>query len=366
MGLHLSLGVGGEPIRLRSEPKGRQTRTGRAGGGKVRIHAQRGLGAGSSALQPRPRSKLENHQPSRATTLRSPGFSLAVGARPSLPPLPLGKHAGRTAPGGCDSPPTRLRVPLWAAPSRGRGLRLGEPPPPGIPAAAGHSERTEPETNLVPLSQTWKRRPRPRCARISSQPAPQPQLSCPGNGSRAPRLPAGARRPDGVLPARGSPYPGRALTTPRLRSSARGAGAAQPPRAASASSSSGSGGSRGREAGGPGPIALSGRSARPWRSPRPALLSRRTPLPRAPRPCAPAPLHPAPPRAAPGQTEPGARLPRRGGAMLMYANERGRALPARRLKGPAPRAPPSPTEPGAHLPVAGRGMLMYANKHRPH
>lgn len=108
----------------------------------------------------------------------------------------------------------------------------------------------------------------------------------------------GSPRPAGAL------HPGRALTTPRLRSSARGAGAAQPPRAASASRSSGSGATRAQGGGGPGPqvarrrIALTGRTARRWQSPRPC----------APRPRAPSPRQAACP------TEPCAASQRRGGA----------------------------------------------------
>lgn len=153
----------------------------------------------------------------------------------------------------------RLGTPIGAAPSWGWGLPPGGPSPPRAPAAAARSERTGPGRDPACLSQT-----RVRARQALS---PRPRLSFPDQKM-------GPGRADGVRPP-GTPSPGRALTTPRLRSSARGAGAAQLPRAASASSSSGSGGTRARGRGGPG-IALTGRAARRGR-PRAARAQRAAP-----------------------------------------------------------------------------------------
>lgn len=191
------------------------------------------------------------------------------------------------------SPPSGLPR-FGTAPSRGPGLRLGDSPqlPRLLTAACAWSARLGKGPGSLPDLE----------ALASLSLCSRPQFPCLGRGSQRPgsphpRLTGGLpphprSRPQEPSLTRGALLaPGHALTTPRLRSSARGAGAAQPPRAASASSSSSSGNSRSPTSGGPGPraarrpIPLSGLRRRggegPRARPQPAPCD---PLRSAPRP----------------------------------------------------------------------------------
>lgn len=216
-----------------------------------------GLGAGSLAPRHPHQRKLENHRRSGRPHSASLAFPrLWVRALP--PPLPWECARGALLPVAATS------VPSPGDPNRGRSkLGMGAPARRplasagscGCGALGAHGAGKGPAC----LSQTW--------VRARQALSPRPRLSFPDQEM-------GPGCADGVRPP-GTPSPGRALTTPRLRSSARGAGAAQLPRAASASSSSGSGGTRARGRGGPG-IALTGRAARRGR-PRAARAQRAAP-----------------------------------------------------------------------------------------
>lgn len=242
----------GDPITLRTGPRGRQGKAGRPGqckwsGDRATIHACPVRGWGPAPLLRNTFIGANSRTPGvPAPALRSPSLSSVVSARPSPRPSPgnaRGAHRLRRL-RRLSHPPG---VPLRGRSEPGKGARVKRPPASagscGYSALGAHGS----ERDRAPLSQTR--------ARARQALSPRPRLSFPAQE-------IGPERPDGVLP-HATPSPRRALTTPRLRSSALGAGAAQPPRAASASSSSGnsSGGTRARERGGPG-IALSGRAAR--------------------------------------------------------------------------------------------------------
>lgn len=141
-----------------------------------------GQGAGSLAAQHPTRSKLESHRLSGAPALRSPDLSWGWCA-----PLPLATPTGNARGAHC---PGRLRrlshlpgVPLRAAPSRGQGLRPGNPSLRCLPRLrrAASSRSREGARRLFPS---------PGCARVSRSACAPASAFRLGNGSRVPRAPA--------------------------------------------------------------------------------------------------------------------------------------------------------------------------------
>lgn len=123
-------------------------------------------------------SQTRGAQVFRAPYMRGPGASPARGARPCPPRLQSGSTRGARLPVAVTRSPS-ARSPLWDAPSRAPGLRMGD----HVQGACGYGALGRAGRGRDPVPS--------RPASVSLR--PQAQFPCLGNGSRAPRVPAPRR-----------------------------------------------------------------------------------------------------------------------------------------------------------------------------